>query len=321
MLVLLQITQGVAVSTVISLQIIHKGSLMKKLNFLFQVLFLMLLLSACSQPSTHGSTKTPQLTEEKRREMDVLLANELDTWNENSVRCEFDRNNPHAPAECREAFFHELANQGYEMADIASKLFKPTKGITVNDHIAFVRLRQLAKQGDKSALCFVQQILQFHRDNNESFSDAVEYTKLGKTLVLPLCAQNEFYLYWNGAYGYPKDLVLAHQRLLEAASAGLYHAQTKLLADYRQEGFGDTHTIRKALCWGRLAQNHSSWAFFQDYVNDLMVAARDKNDQSKIIHPELEQLAKEWDLRTTPYISKPTTSNDCMQIEGKVLRH
>lgn len=292
---------------------------MKRLIFLFQVLLATLLFSACSQPPAHGSTKTSLLTEEKRRELDVLLANELDTWNENSVRCEYDQNKPGAPAKCREAFFHELANEGYEMADIASKLFKPTKGVIVDDRKTFERLTLLAKQGDKSALCFAQPIATALRNAGFTYDpeQAIKYTKQGKQLGLSLCAQSEYTLYLFGYIkaGYPKDANLAQRRLVEAASAGLYYAQTKLLADYKQEGFGDLHTIRKALCWGRLAQNHSSWAFFQDYIRDLVAAARDKNDQSKIVRPELEQLANDWSLRNTPYANKPTTPHECRQIE------
>jgi hypothetical protein len=293
-----------------------------KLNLIFQILLVVACLTACQAPSAYDSSKSALLTEEKRRELDVLLANELDTWNMNSVRCEGgDPNHPWLAYECRETFFRDLAAQGYEMADIVSKLFKlkPEQVQTVNDTEAFERLRQLADKGDKSALCFVQAILHYHRDNNRPFSDVTvsKYTKQGKELGLPLCAQNEFYLYLNGdvGYGYSKDPALAHQRLVEAASAGLYFSQRTLLTSYRLEGFNNPHTIRKALCWGRLAEHHSSWADFQGYIRDLIAAARDKDDQSKIIHPELEQLANDWSLRATPYDNKPTTPNECMQIE------
>jgi predicted double-glycine peptidase len=63
------------------------------------------------------------------------------------------------------------------------------------------------------------------------------------------------------------------------------------------------------------ALQEPSLAFFQDYINDLRAAARDKNNQSKIVRPELEQLANDWSLRTTPYANKPTTPNECRLIE------
>lgn len=284
---------------------------------MFQMLLVVACLSACQVSSAYDPSKSALLTEEKLRELDVLLANEVSTWDTNTARCSVDTKNPSAPFECRDAYFQKLASEGYEMADIVSRLFV---GIhTVNDREAYERLHKLAEQGDKSALCFAQQIIPKLRDTGwpYTYETELKYTKQGKALGLPLCALNEYYLYWNGAVelGYPKDAALAHQRLLEAARAGLFSAQSALLFQYRLEGFDNLHTIRKALCWGRIAGHHVAVADFQGYIRDLVAAARDKDDQSKIIHPELEQLANEWGLRTTPYENKPTTPNECIQIE------
>jgi len=77
----------------------------------------------------------------------------------------------------------------------------------------------------------------------------------------------------------------------------------------------DLPTIRKALCWGRLAGHHSVEANLRGFTGSLSTASRDKDDQSKLIHPELEQLAEDWDIGFTPYELKPTTIQDCLNIE------
>lgn len=289
---------------------------------------LMLFLSACGQSSAYDVSKAPLLTEEKRRVMDIMLANELETYNTNTERCKGDPNKPSAVGECRVAFFKQLAEEGYEIADIADKIFDPLRGDIRKDRAAYERLRQLADAGDKSALCFAPRIF-IHHLSYEGWPYTIEtemrYNKLGAAQGLPLCLLNEALFYREGTNGFPMDLKMTHKLALDAATEGLYLAQYLLLidyeksigitkADYRYKN-SDLPTIRKALCWGRLASMHSSWSLFYSFTNDLVTASRDKQDRSKLIHPELEQLADDWDLRYTSYEKRPTTPNDCLKIE------
>lgn len=289
---------------------------------------LALFLSACGQSSAYDASKAPLLTEEKRRAMDIMLANELETYNTNTERCKFDLNNPYAPFECRVAFFKQLAAEGYEMADIADKIFNPLRGEIRKDRAAYERLRQLADAGDKSALCFAPRIfIWFLQDTDWPYTaeSEMKYNKQGVAQGLPLCILNEAYSYQHGESGYPKNLNKAHPLALKAASAGLYGGHQFLFIEHKQSlGIYKTNyrykdndfpTIRKALCWGRLAGHHSVAADLRGFTGSLSRASRDRDDQSKLIHPELAQLAKDWDIGFTPYEKKPTTIPDCLKIE------
>lgn len=294
--------------------------LMPQLLLMIWVLFLP--LAACGQmaaPSAYDPVKAPLLSEEKRREFDIQLANELATYNTNTTRCEhaLPKVGIDDVSECRETFFREQAAQGYEVADIVARIYQPRKGRIEQNRESYERLRRLADAGDKSALCFSPYVFgQMGQKEWPPYTGESEsiYTKRGMALNLPLCAINEFYSYWNGVDGYPEDRQLAHQRLLQAAKAGLYFGHEQLFSEYSREGFDNLHTIRKALCWGRLASHHSPSAGLWNYANALRTAAWNSN-WSVLIHPEFRQLAHDWDLQATPYETKPTTIEDCMHIE------
>lgn len=279
---------------------------------------LLLPLAACGQVtsmSAYDPSKAPLLSEEKRREYDILLANELATWNTNTTRCnlgaDFD-------PDCREKFFRQLATEGYEVADIVSQIYFPRIGVMRPNRAAYERLRKLADAGDKSALCFAPYVfgrMEQQKDWPYTGETEANYTKRGAALKLPLCAINEFYSYWSGANGYPEDHRLAHQRLLEAAKAGLFFGQRHLMTDYEQQGYEDLHVIRKALCWGRLADRHSPSSGRWSYASNVKMAAFDPTDGTKLIRPELLQLGKEWYPSNKPQDGKQVTINDCVKIE------
>ncbi len=307
------------------LSLINKTQLIKDIC-LRTSLALMIFLSACGQSSAYDASKAPSLSEERRRELDILLANEMETYNTNTERCKIDLNKPSAPFICRVAFFKQLAAEGYEVADIVDKIFNPLKGVIKKDRAAYERLRELADAGDKSALCFAPRIyMWFLYDSGWPYTLETEmkYNQKGVKQGLPLCLLNESNYYSEGLNGFPKDLKMAHQRAIEGASAGLYFGQLLLFIEY-QELLGtyepeyqykdsDLPTIRKALCWGRLAGHHSVAAGLRTFTGYLSTKSRDKEGQ--IVHPELEQLAIDWDIGFTPYEQKPTTPTECLKIE------
>ena len=288
------------------------------MRFLYLVLmWLFLPLTACGQatPSAYDPAKASLLSEEKRREYDVLLANELDTWNTNSTRC---NRNAYVFPGCRAAFFQQLAADGYEIADIVAQIYFPEQGEIKQNRKAYERLHQLAEAGDKSALCFAPYVFgKMGEKKGWPYTGESEarFTRRGMELGLPLCAVNEFYDYWSGTNGYPQDHQMAHQRLLQAAKAGLYFGQERLHVHYGREGLGNLQTIRKALCWGRLADQHSPSVRANVYADSLRSAAWDPTDGRKLVRPEFMQLAEEWDSRSTPHQVKKTTIEDCIQIE------
>ena len=53
---------------------------------------LALFSSSCSQSSAYDASKAPFLTEEKRRQYDIKLANELETYNFITERCPYNIN-------------------------------------------------------------------------------------------------------------------------------------------------------------------------------------------------------------------------------------
>jgi hypothetical protein len=285
-----------------------------------------MLLSACGSSSAYDASKAEQLTEEQRREMDVLLANEWATNNTNSKRCDIVYDEPFSSGKCRLAFYKELASKGYEMADIASRLYNPGTSTRINDKKAFKRLLQLADAGDKSALCFTGYVLiDLTVEKPYTLASVKKYIKQGVELGLPVCALVEAYAYHHyQSSDYPLDRKMGHLRALEAASGGLYLGQILLLHEYGHEFHyptfaydeaRDLYGIRKALCWGRLAEHHSVAAGFRSYTRGLLRSARDRKDQSKLIYPKLRQLAIDWDLVSTPYEENPTTVKDCLSIE------
>ena len=282
----------------------------------------LLTLTACdfvSASSAYDASKSAQLTEEKRREYDILLANELATYNTNTTRCGIDMADLSFSYKCREDFFRQLAADGYEIADIVSRIYYPREGRIKSNRAAYERLHELAEAGDKSALCFAPFVFSQMRDTEAwpytRETEAV-YTKRGMALNLPICALNESGAYWFGVNGYPKDSELSHQRLFAAAKAGLYSAQKYLFLEYSKMDIGNLHTVRKALCWARLGDQHSNVLGFDTYTLLLREAASKSGDPDYKKAPlGLWGLVKKWDPRSTPHSEMPITTKDCTNIE------
>lgn len=289
--------------------------------------------------------KAAQLSDTRKRELDIQLANELATWNTNTRRFGSDdavmnsdawRALPEAerqrfllkPFASREAWFAELAEEGYEMAAIAARIYKPKQGVTVKDVPAYRRIKQLADAGDHSALCFASimqgaQVSTVISDPGWPYTpeEALIYLKKGSSLGLPVCRTREAFLIAAGTLGYAQDRNRALAQFHEGARANMYDAHWKLFKTYanksEREGFANLNTVRMALCWGRLASRHKPGED-QYYLAHLKSAAWKKNNFThQADRPELMALAKEWDLRTTPYEVKFTTPEDCIQLEQK----
>jgi hypothetical protein len=58
-----------------------------------------------------------------------------------------------------------------------------------------------------------------------------------------------------------------------------------------------------------LAQQHSPWAFFDHYIDEMNRASRREN------RPELRTLSDQWDTRDVPVEVKRVTPQECLEIE------
>jgi hypothetical protein len=283
--------------------------------------------TGCSPPPEPAvdSRPTRPLDAETKLQFDVLFANELATWNKNSVRFTGGQ----AAFQAKEDFFRELAHQGYEIAGLFARVVKPSQGRIVFDREAYERLRALADSGDVSAMCFVWEMYtRFAQSDQRSLpytpESEVRYPLRGAKLGHPLCGIHESFFYRHGTFGHPKDRAKASSLLLQAAEHGYYVAQLWLFIDLRQRGFEDADVVKTALCWGRVASFHSPWASLDSYVNALrreaQKAAGDDGNDTERRRMEYRALADEWDVRTTSRERKPSRPEECAVLAKKNQR-
>ena len=314
----------------------------------WRALPLVILLAATGVSGCHAvvpstplvdPVKAAQMSEARKRELDIQLANELATWNTNTrhfngAAAAADsgvlRALPEAeqqrivrrPFADREAWFAQLAEEGYEMAAIAARIVKPSRGRVVPDKGAYRRLKELAEEGDQSALCFATVLLSKLTTEQPApltREEAVRYVKTGSQLGLPLCRTTEAFLIEGHLNGYAYDRERVLRQLHEGANAGLYEAYRRLFNAFahksEREGFSNLNSVQAALCWGRLASRHKPDEAYY-YLANLKSAAWKKNNfANEADRPELMALAKEWDPLANPLNTKPTSSKDCIQLE------
>jgi hypothetical protein len=258
--------------------------------------------AATEKPS--ATKATSELPPEKVREYDRIFFNEIEIWNKNGRVHDFWS---------RERLFREMARDGYEVAGIALEIFKPTRGIVVTSVPAYEKLRSLAGSGDASAMCF----LNFAYAKMDSdripyrFENELKYVERGLRLGHPDCKYTIATFYGSGAWGYPRDREKALAMIREVALEGYYVAHVSMFNDYAKDArrFSDLAIVKRALCWGLLAQQHTNWALFDHYLNDLRAAARAAG------RDDLWNLAIRWDERLAPTPPPRVTAKDCIAIE------
>ena len=254
-----------------------------------------------------GPAALGSLTPDQRRTYDRLFFNEAAVWQHNSAAYD-SRTSP--------GLFREMAINGFKVAEIAPQLLVtgPTRD-RVAVKTAIERLRQLAERGDTSAMCFMP--LAWSRSvAEETFFDydvMLTYTKRGAELGQPYCRLVVARLYGSGTAGFPKDLNRAMRMVREVAREGYYEAHVALFKTYaeRVPAYDDLDILRRTMCWGRLAQQHSNWALF-DWYTDRLGAFAVANRR-----PDLLELKKEWDTRSSPIDVKRVTPDDCLAMEAR----
>jgi hypothetical protein len=254
-----------------------------------------------------GTPKSGSLTPDQWRTYDRLFFNEASLWQHNSA--DYD-------SRTRPRLFRKMAADGFKVAEVAPIVL--TTGSTRNRtaaRSAFEHLRLLAERGDTSAMCFLP--LAWSKSVVEEdfprYDVILPYVERGAALGHPYCRLVVARLYGSGTEGFPKDLDRAMRMAREVARDGYWEAHVALFRTYadRVPAYDDPDTLRKALCWGRLAQQHSNWTAFDSYLDKLhaFAVANQRND--------LRELAREWDLRSTPIERKRTEPDDCLAMETR----
>lgn len=252
-------------------------------------------------PAAKAASK---LSPEKVREYDRVFFNEMEVWNKNSQDHDF---------RSRERLFQQMARDGYEVAGVALEIFKPTQGIIVTSVPAYETLRKLAESGDASAMCFLP--FAYAKMDWEKlpyrFENELKYVERGLGLGHPRCKYTIATYYGGGALGYPRDLEKALAMIREVALEGYYVAHVSMFNDYKTDKrrFSDLGIVKRALCWGRLAEQHTNWALFDHYLNDLRAAARAAG------RDDLWELGISWDQRVAPAGPRRVTAKDCIAVE------
>ena len=115
--------------------------------------------------------------------------------------------------------------------------------------------------------------------------------------------------------GITQDHAAAMPLLLESARHGYYHAawaffSVRHLEALRNEfGFTDEAELERAICWGRLAEQHTNWAGFDHFLGQLRDYARKNN------RPDLVERSKPFDPRIVPITQTVVKPEDCIQLE------
>lgn len=251
-----------------------------------------------------ASEPAPRLPPEKVREYDRIFFNEIEVWNKNSQEYR---------GSSRQELFEQMARDGYEVAGIALEIFKPARGIIVTSVPAYEKLRALADSGNASAMCFLPfAYAKMDRDKLPyRFEDELKYVERGARMGHPNCKYAIATFYGGGGWGYPRDLETALSMIREVALEGYYVAHLSMFTHYRrrERPFSDVNVVRRALCWGRLAEQHTNWALFDHYLNDLRAAARAAG------RDDLWDLANQWDERKAPTSRRQVTARDCIAVE------
>lgn len=260
--------------------------------------------------------KARQLTPEKRRAYDVIFFNEVVVWNMNSNRY---GKGIDAPYIGRDAEFRRMSADGYLPAYVALRLLDIVRGRELDDPDALAMLLKAAEEGDASAMCAFAAIPINSLDEAsyaERSARRVRMVERGFALGHPACLINKAAGYLFGLKpGVPRDIKAAMPLLLESARQGYYGAASSLFglrygkALARQFDFTDLSEFKRALCWGRLAEQHTNWAGFDMFIGLLKDYARE-NDR-----PDLLALSAPYDPRLVPITQTVVKPEDCIQLE------
>lgn len=278
---------------------------------------LCVFLSSCARADLppFDYEKAKQLSLEKHREYDVIFFNEVVIWNMNSNRYGSDTG---ASNIGRDVEFRRMAGDGYLPAYVALRLLDIVRGNELDDPEALAMLLKAADAGDASAMCafmaipFKRSLLPYEKI--VAISRKMEERGLAQNH--PACMARKGAQYLLGLEpSVQKDTKAAMPLLLESARQGYYVAEDALFnlrylkVLKHQFDFTDQRELRRALCWGRLAEQHTNWAGFDDFLGQLKDYARE-NDR-----PDLLELSLSYDPRRVPITETVVKPEACIQLE------
>lgn len=260
--------------------------------------------------------KAKQLSPEKQRTYDVIFFNEIAIWDMSGNRYGSGLGDSFFE---REAEFQRMAKDGYLPAYAALRLLKIIGGEMRHDPEALAMLLKAAKGGDASAMCALVAIPQITglMPESERIDMASRMVVQGAALGHGAC---------EGLYGkflqtglvskFPRDIQAAKPLLLESARQGYYVGAKGMFglrfmkALSHQFDFSDQAEFRRALCWGRLAEQHTNWTGFHDFLGMMRDYARINN------RPDLVELSRPYDPQRVPITQIVVKPEDCIQLES-----
>jgi hypothetical protein len=286
-------------------------------NLLIRILGLAMafMLSGCAQADLppFDISKWRQISPEKKRQYDVVFFNEIETWNLNSNRYSPDRSHIERRAE-----FEKMSTDGYFPAYAAIRLAGIWPAQERDDPEALEMLLKEAERGDTSAMCAVLVTPQ----KRELWGER-NYREISRKLMVAASAQGHGACmgYYGGALllgnipEIPQNRKAAIPLLLESAKQGYYVAAFRLFQVRRAKiftnefDFTNREELERALCWGRLAEQHTNWAGFHHFLGTLRDYARANN------RPDLMEQSYRLDHSRVPITEKAVKPEDCIQLE------
>lgn len=260
--------------------------------------------------------KAKQLSPEKRRAYDVVFFNEVVVWNMNSNRY---GSGIGASNIGRDAEFRRMAEAGYLPAYVALRLLDIVRGNELDDPEAVAMLLKAADEGDASAMCAFAVIpINSHEESSyaERSARGLRMVERGFALGHPACMASKGIQYLFGkTSGIPQNTKAAMPLLFESARQGYYRAAGALFSLRYQKAlayqfdFTDLSEFKRALCWGRLAEQHTNWAGFDMFIGLLKDYARVNN------RPDLLEISAPYDPRRVPITQIVVKPEACIQLE------
>jgi TPR repeat protein len=285
---------------------------------MFLLVLMLMPLTGCARDELlpFDYEKAKQLSPEKRREYDVIFFNEVAVWNMNSNRYS---QAPGAPFIERDAEFRRMAADGYLLAYVALRLLDIRRGSERTDPEAVDMLMKAAEEGDASAMCAFG-VIPIDPYNERTYAErsarGLQMVERGLALGHPACMASKGIQYLFGkTSGISQNTIFAMPLLFESARQGYYRSANALFSLRYQKSlanqfdFTELFEFKRALCWGRLAEQHTNWAGFDHFLGLLRDYAREYD------RPDLVEISRPYDPRLVPITHAVVKPEDCIQLE------